>query len=197
MPETERLFIAIDLPADVRDGLARIQLALKKQSPPETVRWVNPNGIHLTLKFLGDVPVTQRATIEEKLVSAAQPHGVFSLVAGGLGCFPNALKPRVVWVGVHQSLEPLIALRDAIERAIAPLGYPTEDRAFSPHLTLGRVRQEARRADSQQLGEVVAQTSVKEKFEWHVSDVCLIRSDLKPSGAIYTTLFHAPLKLEG
>jgi 2'-5' RNA ligase len=194
MPETWRLFIAVDLPGEVRDGLGRVQLVLKRQSPPETVRWVNPNGIHLTLKFLGDAPAPQCRLLQEKLAEAVRSLPDFSLVASGLGCFPNIHKPRVVWIGIRQSATALAALRDAVENAIAPLGYPTEDRAFSPHLTLGRVRPEARRSDAEQLGNLVAHTDIKEKFEWQVSEVSLIRSELKPAGAVYTTLFHAPLK---
>lgn len=193
MADTWRLFIAIELPPNVRSGLIEIQTQLKKQAPAQTVRWVNPNGIHLTLKFLGDAPVAQIEALKAGLNEAVRGHLPFKLAASGLGCFPNAKKPRVAWVGLQQELDRLAALRDAVEASIVPLGYPTEDRAFSPHLTLGRVRQEARRDDVQRFGELIAHASFKEIYEWEVTGVSLIRSELKPDGAIYTTLFHAPL----
>jgi 2'-5' RNA ligase len=191
MPDTWRLFIAIELPREVREGLITIQTLLKKQAPRETVRWVNPDGIHLTLKFLGDAPLTQLDMLKAKLNAAVQNSTPFTLEAGGTGCFPNARKPRVVWAGVHKAEDQLVALRDSVEAQIAPLGYPTEDRAFSPHLTLGRVRQEAPREDVERLGDLIAHTTLKEVYAWQVRSAHLIRSELKPTGAVYTTLYEA------
>lgn len=191
MPDTWRLFIAIELPREVHEGLITIQTLLKKQAPRETVRWVNPDGIHLTLKFLGDAPLTQLDTLKAKLDEAVQNSTPFTLEASGTGCFPNARKPRVVWVGVHGAEDQLMALRNSVEAQIAPLGYPTEDRAFSPHLTLGRVRQEARREDVERLGDLIAHTTLKEVYAWQVRSAHLIRSELEPTGAVYTTLYEA------
>lgn len=191
MPDTWRLFIAIELPREVREGLISIQTLLKKQAPRDTVRWVNPDGIHLTLKFLGDAPLTQLDTLKSRLSEAVQNSALFTLEASGVGCFPNARKPRVVWAGVHQAEGPLVALRDAVEAQIAPLGYPTENRPFSPHLTLGRVRQEAHRDDVARLGDLIAHTTLKEVYAWPVQSANLIRSELKPSGAVYTTVYEA------
>jgi 2'-5' RNA ligase len=192
--DTWRLFIAIELPADVLSGLAGIQTALEKQAPPRTVRWVNVDGIHLTLKFLGDTPAAKRASLEKALGQAAEGHFTFSLATGALGCFPNTRQPRVVWVSIQNDMDALKALRDAVEEHIAPLGYPTENRPFSPHLTLGRMHRDARRDDVRQLGELIANTTANDIHEWQVSAVSLIRSELKPSGAVYTPLFHAALK---
>jgi 2'-5' RNA ligase len=194
MAEMWRLFIAIELPPVVLSQLSQIQETLKKHAPPKTVRWVNPEGIHLTLKFLGDVPVIKRGSLEKALANAVEGHAPFKLAAGGLGCFPNSRRPRVAWVGIHDNTEALLALRNAVEASIAPLGYPTENRPFNPHLTLGRVRREARRNDAQQLGELIGSIPTPEPQRWPVTGVSLIRSELKPTGAVYTSLYHAPLE---
>jgi 2'-5' RNA ligase len=193
MADMWRLFVAIELPSSVLVQLAEAQDSLKKRTPPGTVRWVNPKGIHLTLKFLGDVPVTKRSSLEQALTTAVEGHAPFMLSTGGLGCFPNTNRPRVVWIGLRNQVEVLSALRDATERLIAPLGYPTEDRPFSPHLTLGRVQREARRDDVQRLGESIANFPAPPAQQWQVTSVSLIRSELKPTGAVYTPLFHALL----
>lgn len=194
MAEMWRLFIAIELPPPVLAQLNQIEAFLKKSVPPGTVRWVNPEGIHLTLKFLGDVSVTKRDSLEKKLALAVEGRAPFILAAGGLGCFPNTRQPRVVWVGIHESSEALLALRNAVEEHVSPLGYPTEDRPFSPHLTLGRVKREAPRSDAQKLGELIARAPAFDAQRWQVTGIRLIRSELKPSGAVYTPLFDAPIK---
>lgn len=196
MAEMWRLFIAIEIPAAVLDELMAIQNRLKEEAPSGTVKWVRPQGIHLTLKFLGDVPVTKRDTLENALGSAVKTHSPFTLAATGLGCFPNLKRPRVVWVGVAQQLVELGALRDAVEEHIAPLGYPTEDRPFNPHLTLGRIKREARRDAIQQVTRLVEATTVDARYTWEVDAVHLIRSELKPTGAVYTQLYQAPLKAD-
>ena len=155
---------------------------------------MKPTGIHLTLKFLGDAPVEQRDALQDALDRAVDGHAPFDLAAGGMGCFPNLKRPRVVWSGIHQNLTALQALRDGVETQISPLGYPTDDRPFSPHLTLGRVNRNASRAQVQQVGEVVGQTPADARWRWTVARVALIRSELKPGGAVYITLHHADLR---
>jgi 2'-5' RNA ligase len=194
MAEMWRLFIAITIPPNVLDSLMAIQDQLKHKTPPHTVRWVRSEGIHLTLKFLGDVPVVKRKTLEKTLAEATQDHAPFTLSATGLGVFPNLKRPRVAWVGVEQDRAALTALRDAVEEHIAPLGYPTENRPFNPHLTLGRIRRDARRADIQRFAELIGTRDLTDRYAWQVNNVHLIRSELKPTGAVYTTLFEAPLK---
>ena len=194
MADTWRLFIAIELPADVLSSLAGLQAVLKKQVPPQTVRWVNADGIHLTLKFLGDTPAANRTSLETALGQAVEGHFTFSLATGAVGCFPNTRQPRVVWVSIQNDVDALKALRDAVEEHVAPLGYPTEDRPFSPHLTLGRIHRDARRDNVRELGALIASATASDIHEWQVSAVSLIRSELKPSGAVYTPLLHAALK---
>lgn len=194
MADMWRLFIAIPLPADVLAALTDVQDALRKHTPPRTVRWVRPEGIHLTLKFLGDVPAAKRDTLQTALGRTVLDHAPFTLATGALGCFPNPTRPRVAWIGIEQDRDALARLRDAVEEHIAPLGYPTEDRPFNPHLTLGRILRDARRSDVQRFGELLTQTERPPEHTWTITGVDLIRSELKPTGAVYTTLFKAVLE---
>jgi 2'-5' RNA ligase len=194
MSEKWRLFIAIKLPPNVLSGLGQLQDQLIEQTPPRLVRWVKPQGIHLTLKFLGDVPTIRRDSLQNALAAAAKEHSGFELATGELGCFPNLRRPRVVWVDIPHDVAPLAALYTSLEKHIASLGFPTETRPFNPHLTLGRVRRDANRSDASQLGALIGNTRVDEVHRWQVTEVSLLRSELKPSGAVYTTLFDAPLK---
>jgi 2'-5' RNA ligase len=111
----------------------------------------------------------------------------------GLGCFPNARRPRVVWVGLDEPTGALARLREAVEAEVAPLGFPTERRPFSPHLTLGRVNRRASKSEVREIGQVVAASMVGQIDEMTVTLVSYIKSDLRPTGAVYTTLLDAEL----
>ncbi len=188
-----RAFIAIELPESILTELDNIEARLKPQMPHDTIRWVKADSIHLTLKFLGQVPSDQLGLITSSLRAAASLHASFTLEVKGAGCFPNVHRPRVVWVGVQEDEHRLHALQRAVENAIAPLGYPTEIRDFTPHLTLGRLARDVRPTDQKRIGEVVEAAKVGSLGKWEVRQVALIKSDLKPSGAEYTVLMHAPL----
>ena len=198
-----RAFIAIELPPEILDPLARLQARVRRDVPPGLVRWARPEGIHLTLKFLGDVEQSRLPEIEAALREACAPHAPFALRIGDLGCFPHPKRPRVVWVGVQDTssaqdhdVGPLARLHAAVERAIAPLGYPTDRRGFHPHLTLGRVknaRPSARKtAEWAALGEYVTHAKVR-VGQMQVDAVHLMRSELLPSGAVYSALAVCPL----
>lgn len=188
-----RAFIAIELPELILAELSKVEARLKPQMPHSTIRWVKADSIHLTLKFLGQVPSDQLELIVSSLRVAAAAHASFPLEVKDAGCFPNTHRPRVVWVGVHEGQHRLHALQRAVENAISPLGYPTEIRDFTPHLTLGRLARDVRPADQKRIGEVVEAANVGLLGKWDVTQVALIKSDLKPSGAEYTVLAHAPL----
>lgn len=190
---TWRTFIAIELDPHLKAKLAGLQEQLRTRLPPSTVRWVPPDSIHLTLKFLGDTPTDKIEGIQAALARAAAQVAPFSITAGELGCFPNHRQPRVVWVGLQEPTGNLSRLQQGIEEFVAPLGFPTEGRPFSPHLTLGRVQRHASRSEVRQIGEVVAASAVGVLDEMTVTAVSYIKSDLRPSGAVYTTLFQAEL----
>ena len=192
--ETIRAFIAIPLPDSLLERLAALQRKLENRVPHRSVRWVRTEGIHLTLKFLGDTPADRLPDIKHALAAVARHAPACSFTVAGLGCFPNPRRPRVVWVGVQEPTGRLAALQDGIEEALTPLGYEPEGRGFTPHLTLGRVGRKASRSDAAQVGEIVTATTVELLAEVPADRFALIRSVLKPSGAEYTTLEEFPLR---
>jgi 2'-5' RNA ligase len=191
--ELFRAFIAIELDHTVLKALDRVQGELKREVPPGVVRWVKSSGIHLTLKFLGDVPAGQIQDLDAGLQCACGSFGPFTLAIAGLGCYPNPGRPRVVWVGVEDPGCVVGKLQQSVEREIAPLGYSTEARPFSPHLTLGRAQRNAPKSELRSLGDVVVSHRVGQLAQMEVSAVSLIRSDLRPSGAVYTPLAQTSL----
>ena len=137
-----RAFIAIELPGGLQKAISQVIERLQLPAGKSVVRWVQASNIHLTLKFLGDIAPTSLGVIEEVLKTEAGLHSDFRMEAGGLGAFPNTKRPRVIWLGVDAPPE-LTSLQRGIDSATAKLGYASETRPFSPHLTLGRVRENA------------------------------------------------------
>jgi len=191
--EQIRTFIAIELSQDLKDSLTRLQGRLKRQVPERSVRWVRPDGIHLTLKFLGDVPTLRIASISQAVETACRGCSRFTIELAGLGCFPNPRRPRVMWVGVREPTGTLVRLQKAVEGTLVELGFEPEDRSFRPHLTLGRAQRRLGRSDAQRLGELIAQSDVGLLGRMSVASVNVIRSDLQPDGAVYTVLARAAL----
>lgn len=190
--DTVRTFIAIELEDHILRQLGDLQDRLKQDIPPKLVRWVRPEGIHLTLKFLGEVPAPEIEAIAEALQGACAPHPALTCTVGGLGCFPNARRPRVVWVGVEEPDGTLVSLARAVERTMEPLGFPAERRAFHPHLTLGRVKgRDPAALDA--LGGYISRAAVS-VGEMEARAVHLMRSELLPGGAVYSALAVAPLE---
>jgi 2'-5' RNA ligase len=191
---TLRTFIAIELDGELKDNLGRLQDHLRSQVAPRSVRWVRPGAMHLTLKFLGDTPLDKVDEVKLALARAAAEVSPFTFALAGLGCFPNTRRPRVIWVGLQEVTGALVRLREAVETHVAPLGFPTEGRPFKPHLTLGRVQRYASKSEVREIGEVVAASVAGIQDEMTVRQVHYIKSDLQPSGAVYTTLLAAGLK---
>lgn len=191
--EILRTFIAIELDEPLRMAIARVQGKFKRQAPPGSVKWVAPDGIHLTLKFLGDTLVSRVDEIETALQAACASFTSFEFSVEGRGCFPNTRRPRVVWVAVRDKGQMLARLQTAVERYVAPLGWPAEERGFSPHLTLGRVAKGASPAMEAAVGQMVESSVVEAIGVQRVTAVNLIASDLRPTGAVYTTLASVPL----
>ncbi|MBI5932053.1 MAG: RNA 2',3'-cyclic phosphodiesterase [Chloroflexi bacterium] len=194
MSETYRLFIAIELPHSLHPTLQSTLKALQQAVPVNTVKWVQPDNMHLTLKFLGDVPTHQISVLESGLQNAIEGHAPFSLEVANLGCFPNFSRPNVIWIGLNSSSHSLRRLRDSVEHYIAPLGYPTEDRAFSPHLTLGRVKRDLAKPIIGKIGEAAQSVHVGKLGDWPCESIRLMRSDLRPEGPLYTCIAEKRLK---
>ena len=189
--EILRTFIAIELDETLRIAIGRVQAKFKRQVQPGSVKWVAPDGIHLTLKFLGETPRSRIPDIEAALRAACAGHVPFEFTVEGRGCFPNFRRPRVIWVAVREKGQTLARLQADVEKHVAPLGWPTEDRGFSPHLTLGRVARGER--EEEKIGQVVEKSVVELIGAQRVTAVSLIQSELRPTGAVYTRLFEAPL----
>ncbi len=189
--EELRLFVAIELPNNVRDALGRLQTELRRCGL-ERLRWVRPEGIHLTLKFLGETPSDRVPAIKEALAGAAEGMRVHSLSLGRAGTFGGNRNPRVLWVDLTGDSQTLDSLQSRVDEALARIGFPREGRAFAPHLTLARVRPEATREDAGPLQTALASLSVP-ATEFQAREVSLMHSTLGPGGAVYERLAAFPL----
>jgi len=190
---TVRAFIAIELERDVLQALDQVQSDLRRRVQGNPVRWTASSSVHLTLKFLGNVPVAQAPAIVAGLERAGGDVPAFPLSFAHLGCFPNLQRPRVVWVGLESASGVLLTLQQAVEDEIAPLGYPAEERGFTPHLTLGRAQRTASTEELRAVGRVIAERHATEVASMRVDAVSLMRSELRPAGSVYTCLARVPL----
>ncbi|MFH1652040.1 MAG: RNA 2',3'-cyclic phosphodiesterase [Chloroflexota bacterium] len=190
--DTIRAFIALELPPEVRAGLGSLQSRLIAGGPAP-VKWVDPAGIHLTLKFLGNVPGAQVSGIAAAITRASAGINPFHLRLEGLGVFPGPRSVRVIWVGLGGELEPLQRLQRGLESQLSPLGFLPENRGFTPHLTLGRVRESAAPPERERLGQLVTVTPAGTAADFTVDAVNLMQSRLTPQGAVYRRLESVPL----
>jgi len=192
-PEEIRSFIAIELPEEVRGGLARLRNELKRNEH-KFVKWVNPDGLHLTLKFLGNIPSKRVTEIINAIEEVTQGVSAFHLEISGLGAFPSLRQARVFWVGIGGEVDKLSRLQQNIDSALAALGFAKEERSFVPHLTLARIRQGASPLERRSFGELVGSTIFEDKYHIEVEAVSLMRSQLTPAGAVYTRLSTVELE---
>jgi 2'-5' RNA ligase len=186
-PEQIRSFIAIELPEEAKQGLAKLRKELERDEH-RFVKWVDAGGIHLTLKFLGNIPSKRVTETTEAMRKAVQGISPFHLEISGLGVFPSLRQARVFWVGIGGEVDKLSRLQQNIDSALAALGFAKEERSFVPHLTLARIRQGASPLERRNFGELVGSTSFEDKYHVEVEAISLMRSQLTPAGAIYTCL---------
>jgi 2'-5' RNA ligase len=188
--ETERIrsFIATDLPDASKRALRALQNRLKKGYDNAPVKWVDPNSIHLTLKFLGGIDVAMTARLLAVISEAVRGVRPFQVELKGLGVFPNPNRVRVVWVGMGGDVDKLAFIQERIETGVVPLGFPAENRPFSPHFTLGRVREQASPEERRRLGQLVAEAVFEGGGCFTIDAVHLIKSQLTHQGAIYTKI---------
>lgn len=183
-----RGFIALSLPSPVRAALQQLQERLA--ATQADVAWVRPGQLHLTLKFLDEITPAQVQALQARLAALAAAHPPFRCRLAGLGAFPSPAAPRVIWVGVAEGQEAVIRLAQAIEQLAAEFKLRQEARAFSAHVTLGRVRSGRGRAALQHaLAEPWAGSEA-----WDVTSVQLYQSVLNPTGAVHTLLAGCPLR---
>lgn len=183
-----RAFIAIRIPSEVKEALRSVQALLDLGS--RSINWARPESMHLTLKFLGETDERLIDTLGAGLESAASGIGPFKLTVEGVGAFPNKRRPRVIWAGIGESAE-LTELKQRVEDNVIPLGFEPEEREFSPHLTLCRIKTPE---DSMLMGSALSEASPPLKTEFTVYSVVLFKSVLRPKGAEYTAMKEAFLK---
>ncbi len=195
-PKTYRTFVALPLSEAIHTQLAHVQRELQRACPERSVRWVNPEGIHLTIFFIGDVILERIDLTKAALAAVAHNIAPFSYRVRDLGAFPNLSRPRVVWVGIEDTQKRLALLHQAVNEALANVGFTPETRRFSPHLTLGRVRRRASHNDKRRIGDAVAAAREKDidLGAAQAKEIVLFRSILKSTGAEYTPLGTFPLK---
>ena len=186
-----RTFVCIELPGEVQDRIDTLQSRLK--AAKADVSWVRPNMIHLTLKFLGEVPASRIGSICSSVERTIQNVRSFSIEVGGTGCFPSLRNPRVLWIGIVSPAVELNRLQASIASDLESSGFRKEERPFSPHLTLGRVRSQF---NARKLGDELIQLGF-EKVSFEVLRIVVMRSDLKARGAVHTPLATLTLPTTG
>ncbi len=183
-----RIFVALEMPPAIKEAAAAIQCELMKSKA--SVGWVRSEGMHLTLKFLGEVSPPQMHEIETTLGRDAEGTGSLKITVRGIGVFPNLKNPRVIWLGIDPEDDRLSQLQERIDHGLEPLGFRLEERKFHPHLTLGRVR------SSLSLDDLMKAITAHTNFlagECVLDQLHLIQSELKPGGAVYTKLWSVAL----
>ncbi|MBW2171158.1 MAG: RNA 2',3'-cyclic phosphodiesterase [Deltaproteobacteria bacterium] len=189
MSEKIRTFIAISLPESVLQAMLNAQETLKGSGLK--IRWVRKEGIHLTIKFLGDIDRGDVERIHGAMKQATKAFSPLVLQGEGVGVFPDLKRPRVVWVGLSGDMKALRVLQGELEAQLAGLGFPKEKRSFKGHLTLGRIKG---RMDGVKLGEVLRALGDFRTTPFTVQSVVLFQSDLRPDGAVYSRLAEARLE---
>ena len=177
---TIRGFIAVQIPIEVKDALGDVSRGLEGRVESGAIRWVRPEQMHLTLRFLGDTAVAQLPAIQRGMDEAAKAIAPFDMHLGDVGCFPNPRRPRVIWAGLLGDEARLLSLKTVLDQQLTPLGWPPEDKPFRAHLTLGRVKDE-------RAAQGVTWTAPVPRLPVPVAAIHLIESQLRPSGPIYTT----------
>jgi len=187
-----RAFIAVEIPLPIRQAVNSATSDLQKEIN-SLVRWVPMENMHLTLKFLGDVSPSNVDMLTQMIRAEADLFHCFDFELNGLGSFPNLKRPRVIYIGI-QAPAMLEALHRGIESASRRLGYESEERGFSPHLTIGRVKQNIAPAEQQTIRRALEGTKIDSLGTARVDSLHLYKSDLQSTGSVYTKLYSAPLK---
>lgn len=178
-----RLFIAIEIPLVLKERLNQVQQSLRSYTTG--VKWVSQDNFHLTLKFLGANPANKCKDICAAMQQSCQQFSAFTLSLQGLGTFPGKGNPKVLWAGIHGDTDILLGLHNSLDKNLANLSFPVEPRQYSPHLTLGRIK-DFRAAD--RLMAEVGKLKQEDFGQWQVTNINLIQSTLTPSGPIYVPI---------
>ena len=182
---TTRLFVALFPPPAVVERLDEVIRPLRAEFPAGAIRWTACEQVHLTLNFIGSVEHARVPEFERALANVIQES--FELRAAGLGCFPDARRPKILWAGLSGELEPLQSLKKSLDAALGLLGWTPEAREFHPHLTIGRVQRLAE-SEVQALADFIAGSKLSEFGTWRAHQFDLMRSELRSDGAKYSVL---------
>ena len=189
--KTHRLYVACELPEEVRRTMGGLVESLRAQSDG-AVRWVNPQSMHVSLKFLGDVPERQIPAVKMALQEAVVRHSAFFLELSNIGSFGGREGIRLMWAAVAGDVLRLEALARDVNRALAVVGFQPETRPFRPHLTLGRVRNDVPTRQRAEIEVAVGKTKIP-VCEWRTAEISLIRSRLQPDGPRHDIVATFPL----
>lgn len=187
-----RAFVAIELSDAAKRALSALIQSLRERRI-DGLRLVRPEGIHLTLKFLGNIEASRVPRIADALAAASARHAPFHLTLTAPGFFPSADRARVLWIGVGGDMEPLLDLQRDVDGTLAALGFAAEKRPYNPHLTIARMRERAARADRRRAADALAAYPLSRGIAVSANAVSLMQSELRPGGAVYARIAHAPL----
>ena len=191
--KTIRSFFAIPISTTCRQEINKVVLELLKDLP-SVIRWVNKENLHITLKFMGEFNPKDIGPIKNKLESVLSTTKQFNLIFQNLGVFPTERKPKVIWIGITSPTQ-LKHLFEEVEKASLALGYPSEERGFSPHITIGRVKNDLHNQDLFQIGRVIQNRKIGEQCKSQVKGITLFQSKLTPVGPVYSELFSIGFNL--
>jgi 2'-5' RNA ligase len=189
MPQTMRTFIGVPLPPAIRDKLVALQEQFAETGVD--VKWVEPENLHVTMLFLGEVDAREVLTVCKTVEGVTATTEPFAMRVASVGCFPNPRRPRTIWAGIEKGSEKLVELHDALEVPLMEQGcYRREERAFTPHITLGRVKGES---DTRSLAEAMKQQADWFAGQMAVNEIQVLSSELKKDGPVYTVMSRARL----
>lgn len=188
-----RTFIAVHLPIELREALVSICAQLKSSPGGSAARWVAPENIHLTLKFLGDVDDRRLPEVHKAIRDVCAGVAPFRMDVAGLGCFPNCARPSIVWAGITSGASELRVMARAIDSALGKLAFPKESRPFSAHITLARADKRATSVELAALGRTIASKNQADIGTLTIATVSVVKSDLRATGPVYTDMSVARL----
>ncbi len=184
-----RSFLAFELPLEIKKIVTRVFEDSRRSSLD--VRWVRPDGIHLTVVFMGNVKTEDLEAMGNEIGMVCSDFSPFQIALKGIGCFPNSRNPRVVWLGLVGDVERMSRFRDRLQKQLSPFGIQEEKRPFKPHLTLGRFKKALR--DEASLRKLMEKHKDVTSLVCTLDEFMLFKSDLKPGGAVYTKMLSWPL----
>jgi 2'-5' RNA ligase len=187
-----RSFIAVDFPSEIIQKIEEIIKFFKTQTPEKALKWVSTNNLHLTLKFLGEIPEGRLDQIKTILSESLINRSTFTIGIKGLGMYPNKRNPRVIWLGITNE-DSLIDLHKSLDQALQTADIEPEKRKYSPHLTIARVRRGTNQDTIKNIGDTLSQFKVDSLGNIPVEEIILYQSELTPKGPIYTPLMSKPL----